>query len=1330
MASAIKRTLVYEDAQKERKVIGEDGIVAIAEPIVILGDPGMGKSILTQMLGEQLGMKYYRAGTFSRAGKPESLIAEGERIIIDGLDEIASSVLGDGVDAILKQLSRMGNPPFILSCREADWRGAADRIKIEDDYATAPVLLHLQPFDREDAQGFLAGEFPLINAGHVLDHLADRGLDDIYKNPLTLRLIGEVAQDAGTLPNSRAELLDKACRVMLKEDNLHHDVQHRDEDLLLAGGAICATQLLCDRIGVFVGGYAKTPEGYVHVADIAKLPAADIASDAIKTRLFRAEGESRFTHVHRVVAEYLGAKWLAHCFDSGLSERRIFSLFRQGEGVPTSLRGLHAWTGHFSNGLARRCIAADPYAVLRYGNADTLDLEHARALLSALAKLSEEDPYFRSEDWGRHPVSGLMRTELAGEILAVISTPQHHTQLTMLLVEAMVGTELAKKIAPALESMMFDQGRDYGERAGAAEAMLAAGTVNDWEAVIRRWLKLGDGNSARLAFHVLGHIGAHTVAIPTCAKTLLAGLGLTGDRDLAHSLLTYRREGLFSGFDIAQLTELLDNIVNHARPIIKGAKHSAKSQTVDLVRLLVAKVLEADPAIAPKRVWAWIGWLPTNRSHSNPTTQRLAEVFNRESALRTGLLEHVLLTPCETNAWMAGFRLADTGLGLYPTSEDLVTLLRLLRARAGDGPMKEDLWCDLLRLGRSREGLEDIVYDAAVETAQGDTGLLTKLSEINEVTVPQWEIEQAEQEAEEEAERQKAYQSHRDILAKRTAEIADGDFRVLHDAADAYFGRFSDFDSAAPPEMRVREFLGDALAEQTLVGFMEVLNRDDLPSAAEIAEAHSKDKYFFAEAPMICGIAEMLRRDRLINAVDKTTLAAVLMAWHRANAPDSEHLQSIPSAIEAVLFTSEAEIETHFRTSIEPDLACRRTHPSELYRLIHESQWSALAGRLTTEWLRTYPELPAYVLAELMIYALENAPREEVHALVVDSRARVHPDYETMLMWLSADYVVDFENSRAALEEAAADDPGFLWFVRNRVESERHGISSRFSVNQIGFIVQAFGEQWPQFGRPKGVTSGNTNPWDASDFIWRAIHAIASSPAPEATEVLKNLLDGHASTYDDTIRHAVAIQRKIRRDHEYVAPSVGQIQAVMADALPETIDDMRAYFADRIETVQARMHGSNTDMWEAYWEGTKPKGETYCRNRLVEHISGQLPASIRFEPEMHMPGQKRADIAAIRNSIGLPVEIKGQWHRAVWTAPMDQLDAKYTRDWHAEGCGAYIVIWFGLVPKKNLPEHPDGLARPKTPQELRQMLIDRIPETRRSQIDVFVVDVSRLEQVV
>ena len=50
----------------------------------------------------------------------------------------------------------------------------------------------------------------------------ERGIEDLCRNPLTLRMLGEVAQEELVLPDSRAELFDRACCVMLKEDNPRH----------------------------------------------------------------------------------------------------------------------------------------------------------------------------------------------------------------------------------------------------------------------------------------------------------------------------------------------------------------------------------------------------------------------------------------------------------------------------------------------------------------------------------------------------------------------------------------------------------------------------------------------------------------------------------------------------------------------------------------------------------------------------------------------------------------------------------------------------------------------------------------------------------------------------------------------------------------------------------------------------------------------------------------------------------------------------------------------------------------------------------------------------
>ena len=921
MPNSINRTLAYEDDRGQRRFVGQEDVTTIAAPIVILGDPGMGKTVLARTLGNQPGMNYCRAGRFERADRPQAFVARGERIVVDGLDEIASSAPGGAVDAVLRQLSKAGNPPFILLCREADWKGATDRARIEDDYGDTPLLLHLQPFSREDALRFLSDEFPAVDAADILHHLAGRGLNSFYQNPLTLRLLGEVVERTGLLPERRAELLERACGVMLREENPRHlddtHVHRSDDELLLAAGAMCATQVLCARSGVFAGPYRNTPDDCVHVADVSPLPFAEFADGALRTRLFQAEGERRFTPIHRVLAEYLGAKWLARCFEAGRSERRIFSLFRTGDGVPTSLRGLHAWMAHFNERLAVRCIAADPYAVLRYGDAETIGLVQARALLAALTTLSETDPYFSSEDWGRHPASGLMRSELREEVLGVIGTPGRHTRLAILLLGAMAGTDLAEELGEALAGILLDPDRTYAERYGAAPALREAAIASEWEVVIPQLLADGIDDSARLACDILKFAGAHAVSLETSAEAVLAHLGLT-ERHVAApdtAVARYVDTTLFLDLDAARLARLLDMIAERATPFMDRADFSAKRQITILVRRLALRVLEAQPGATPDRVWAWLGWLDGSRPYNDAERERLADLFARERAPRAALLEHVLLTPCARSTWMAAHRLYQTRLGLYPTDVDLVTVLRAVRARAGDGPIDAETWRDLLRLGRSAEGVAEIVRVAAIENANDDPELLQILDQMTRIIEPEWNLEQERLDAETEAGRQEMFRTHRDHHIERHHEIAAGNFHDLAGAAGVYLGHYVDFADPASPVARLHELLGTPLTDQALAGFVAVLGRDDLPTAAQIAEIRSENRCYVAEAPMICGITEMLRQDRRIDALDHGTLAAVYMAWRRTPESGTGGETDIGPALEDVLFRDSQDVKIHFRTS-------------------------------------------------------------------------------------------------------------------------------------------------------------------------------------------------------------------------------------------------------------------------------------------------------------------------------------------------------------------------------------------------------------------------------
>ena len=1132
----IERRLVRFERDGECRVVAPDRLESNVDPVVVLGDPGMGKTTLLRGLCGRADMTYVHAAALVRSEDPASLIPEDALPVVDGLDEIATPATGSAVAAVLGRLRETESLPPVLACRAAEWRDAAELARIEDAYAGEPTVLYLPPFDDDEARAFLAEEYPGVQVHALLQNLRNRELAHVCRNPLVLRLFAEAARGGGGLPGTRAELLERASRAMAGQDRgpqVVRLVRRDEEELLLASGAICATMLLCDLAGVHDRVPADTPAGFLNVADIEDLPFAGAAAEALATRLFRAEGEGRFSYVHRVLAEYLGARWLARCVDEGLPDERVNALF--GRGVPTALRGMHAWLARLGPGLAKRCIAADPWAVLRDGETGTLDLDRARALLAALKERSGEDPCFDTEDRGPHPAAGLMRNELKDDIVGILASPGPHAHLSACLAEAMAGTELSVEAGWTLEGILFDSARAHGERAMAFRPLWLADIWNG-EAAALRLLDMGDAVSARLACEAVVAACGEEAPVRPASRAGRAKLRLVAGGDAAprERPAGMSGDGLFGSLDGAALATVLDGLASGAPAAMGEADAWERAAFSDAMRRLAARVLEDDAAVAPERVWSWIGWTREADGEGEAVRERLAAVFRGERTLRAGLLAHVLLMPRVGGARMGCRELEATGLGLDPGEDDLAGVLAVLDRRSAGGAADRDLHEELLALRRSARVAADMPHELPPP-----------------IEMPGWTAEGGSREAAPRA-RFPDRRSLRESLAGKADPIAAGDVRVLAAPAAVYLGRYGVLDepvlrdSSVAPRKRLREVLGDELSEQVLVGFVAVLERDDLPGAREIARVHCTGREHEAAAPLICGAAVALRDGQSLDRIGRETLEAAYMAWLRAPGSASDRrLDSIGSTLEAMAFTGIEAIERHFRASIEPQLAHDVEFVRDLDRMAEYYRMAGLAGRLSVEWLREYPALNGDTRAELLTCALESAPREALRDLIVDCRARTPPDGRARLLWLAAACLVDLDGSRDELL-AAADDPDFLGHVREAV-----GHLNRFAdapLESLVFVVQTFGTRWPRMPhRPGdgGKGHGWRNPCEASAFIERTIHAIANRPQSEATDALGDLIANHAPSYADTAGQALALQRKARRDYGHEIPTVAGLRALM-----------------------------------------------------------------------------------------------------------------------------------------------------------------------------------------
>lgn len=145
----ISRRLSYTDTDGERQVVDEGWLLDRQEPLVILGEPGMGKSDLLKKLGTRDTLHYLTARAFLREPTPATLVGNQKTLVIDALDEVAAAKDSDPVHDVLKHLALAERPHFILSCRVSDWLGAPARSDIEETYAVKPLQLNSSPFPKQ-----------------------------------------------------------------------------------------------------------------------------------------------------------------------------------------------------------------------------------------------------------------------------------------------------------------------------------------------------------------------------------------------------------------------------------------------------------------------------------------------------------------------------------------------------------------------------------------------------------------------------------------------------------------------------------------------------------------------------------------------------------------------------------------------------------------------------------------------------------------------------------------------------------------------------------------------------------------------------------------------------------------------------------------------------------------------------------------------------------------------------------------------------------------------------------------------------------------------------
>ena len=1136
----IDRSLWFHSALG-RGVAREAELLSMSMPLVILGEPGMGKSELLRNLSDGENARLVTARQLINRTHPRSLIEDGDTILIDALDEVPATAVGDAVDLVLQRLGQLGYPRFILSCRAADWRSATSVAAISEQYADSPLELHLEELTQDEQVKFLSAYVEQERAHKLIEHFQSFGLDSLLGNPQTLDLIRRLRDDL-PLPTSRGALLDLAIEELRKEHR-EGEAELPRSDLLDTAGAAFAVTILEGKSFVSRKSSANLEEDETSLNELKRL-CGEKLDTALDTRLFRAAGNERFSFCHKRIGEFLGAAWLSRMADTQEKRRLLLALFRSNGLVPANLRGLHAWLA-IDHALAHEVIETDPMGVIEYGDADALDADQANALFDALELLVQRNPWFKG--WHEVRAAALVAKPLqerARNVLLDRNAPFH---LRAVIADQLNESSVASRFRDVVVAILLNRDEDTYMRRKAAEAV-ALLNDEDFNSHLEALLSHGTRSSAQIAFEFVEYVGVEQFSDDQIIRAVLAHDGLLfcelPRKPQSTPLLGFWR--FEERVPAERLDGLLETLTQYALALLEEHAGIDENQLIDLAYALILRRL-GQGNVDPLQLWGWLKPFSEQDGYHRDNEKALANWFRDHADERRAIQSYLLFDDRDHSINYKAYRLSNSSAGLYPNEADVAYLLGQLDLE----DRNSNKWRELLALVRHDGEEGRMAREAAKRFISHNPEMMDWLDRLAIPKVPQWKIKQERRQRKKARKRAARYQEHRRDYLLHIEEVREGTFGSIQGPAQAYLKMFRDIGDDLQPQERIAEWLGEDVSQAALEGFEQfLLRRPTLVTASRIAVSYAKGTQYNATNIIVAALAERLRTrsEPFEGVTDERLMAGLFRVWV-SRIDDHAGFPDLQERLEAELFRR-GSLERAFRLFIVPQLKRRKEHVDQLYPLMRSKQYGDLATGMAVDWLKACADLPAGPEMELVDRLVSCGHLDELPSLVA-TRLQQDLDDERRRSWDAIHVYADFQEAVDRLEQPL--EPELLWHLRARIGGGRSDERpmAALSPAQRKWIVSSFRKHWPNRPRPGGTSSGDQNYWDASDYLKQQISLLGEDISDQAQTALASLTNEADDDYSEHIRVVIAEREQKIAEQRYEATSLAELQTIFADASPD-----------------------------------------------------------------------------------------------------------------------------------------------------------------------------------
>ena len=1332
---------------------------------VLLAPPGSGKTEEFTRQAELCGGKYVTARDFVSLDNQIEL--HDQVLFIDGLDEVRAGS-ADGrtpFDGIRNKLLQLDRPRFRLSCREADWFGSNDHRHLESVAPEGKVrVLRLDPLPEECIKDVLRENCNVVNPDAFVEMAQQRGVAALLENPLSLKLLAKAVSN-NEWPDSRMRTFEMACETLADETNEEHaSVCDRASTgvLLDTAGQLCAVQLLAGAPGIRLRG-RNSNENYIELGEIIGT-SRPLQLKSLRTRLFEAPSSEYAIPLHRQVAEFLGARYLAGLVGKGLPVNRILSLMSGYDGmIVTEMRGLCAWLAVHSGSARDHIVSLDPLGAILYGDVAEFPKPAKKRLLEALKKIARKDPWILSTIEIDSRVGDLVSAEFRNDVLAILHDPSKkpaNQSLTRFVVQALCHAQPLWGMAEALTRIIRDDGRWLSVRQTAVDAFLRQRgdqnlALTELKSLMQelyssRWQDPHD--------ELLGHLleKAYPDALPGTEVLDYLRPKKTGKYTSYDTFWTWTLPERASWKDKAEMLDRLaaqyDALGSDER---QSELHSDITTEVPIILLdALLKEESAVKAVEPESLFKWLGvagrlgdehhsWgiLHERKERIQAWLSKRPELW--KSLLKLGLEESVRACQDTEQADFQRLMSMEKSRRLFGAKRPLDFATWCLDEALSSEDADAAKWlirrvADEIESERVSKALVDPRL-AGKDTLQN--ALRKRIAENTQSTARESRREKMarKEERQEHSRWQKAVRDNRTALTKNRASMG-----LLYDLATAYFGGYHGMSEYVPYE-RLSILLGNdkELVEVVLSGFRETVSRDDLPTEEQVIKLSTESRSHYLSLPYLAGFNELnesVAETAFTPDESQKCLAAAIFynqpfwpnPWGYGNSEKSPRwlnplLKKQPDLIANILIKS---ISAGFRKT--------QDFSERLYELVNSSEYAEIVRIVSTPLLEKFPvrctQRELLSLRFLLYAEQRRCPMDGFNKLIKEKLEHKSMNIAQRVYWLATGLIVNSQCYSSKLRDFVVGNErrlshlGTYFGGYHEQWSIRPGQDDVIAMSALIHLLGAVHP--PPFPDPElDLDDDDSRVSGVSYCISGFVNQLMENPSQKASDALAELLrDESLGVWRTRLEFSIENQQKIRREANFKHAKVSQILKLLQNRQPANTADLSALTMDHlIETAKRIRHGDTSD-WRQYWNVDShnrvetPKPEDACRDALLSDLRRQLESlDIYVQPEVRYADDKRADVRVSYCGFKVPIEIKKSCHRHLWTAIRTQLIDKYTRDPGADGHGIYLVFWFGNHEKCR--PTPDAGPPPKSADELKHRLEASLTDAERRKISISVIDV-------